>query len=423
LINKKGDLKLPSKKSLKLSAFFNLKETGKYNYIFLAPALGYNYYDNLMIGAVIHNYNIPSNNFQFFATPMYATGSKTLTGLAKAGYTWHSYGMIKKAELSVSGAKFTVDSFKDSTGKKNFLDFNKIVPSLKITFKEKNARSASTKFLQWKTFFIQETGLLFTRDTIRQLDVISYPKIKSYLNQLRFVVDNNRVLYPYKAELQAEQGKDFVRTQFTGNYFFNYSKGGGMDVRIFAGKFFYIGDKTFTKQFATDRYQLNMTGPKGYEDYTYSNYFIGRNEFDKFPSQQVMIRDGGFKVRTDLLSSKIGKTDDWLAALNFKTTLPKGINPLEVLPVKIPVKIFFDLGTYAEAWKKNAATGKFVYDAGFQVSLIKDLVNIYVPVAYSKVYRDYFKSTIPDKRFWKNISFSIDIQNFNLKKLNRMIPF
>ena len=93
----------------------------------------------------------------------------------------------------------------------------------------------------------------------------------------------------------------------------------------------------------------------------------GRNEFKGFRSQQIMIRDGGFKVRSDLLANKIGKTDDWLAAANLTTDFPKQLNPLQVLPVKIPLKIFLDVGTYAEAWKKDAPTGKFIYDAGFQV--------------------------------------------------------
>jgi hypothetical protein len=159
-----------------------------------------------------------------------------------------------------------------------------------------------------------------------------------------------------------------------------------------------------------------MTGANGYEDYTYSNYFTGRNEFEGFRSQQIMIRDGGFKVRSDLLNNKIGKTDDWLAALNLTTDFPKQFNPLQVLPIKIPLKVFLDVGTYAEAWKKDAATGKFIYDGGLQLSFFKNLVNIYIPLIYSKVYSDYFKSTITEKRFWKNISFSIDIQNFRFSK-------
>ena len=237
------------------------------------------------------------------------------------------------------------------------------------------------------------------------------------------MAENKRKLYPYKGALQVEQGEGFVRTNFTGNYYFNYAKGGGINVRLFAGKFFYTAEKTFLKQFETDPYHLNMTGPNGYEDYTYSNYFVGRNEFENFSTQQIMIRDGGFKVRTDLLSSKAGKTDNWLTAINLTTDIPKIINPLQMLPVKIPLKAFLDIGTYAEAWKKNAATGRFVYDAGLQLSLFKDVVNIYVPLLYSKVYSNYFKSTIPEKRFLKNIVFSIDLQNFQLQKIMPQIAF
>ncbi|HAO45559.1 MAG TPA: hypothetical protein PLZ45_16930, partial [Ferruginibacter sp.] len=247
-----------------------------------------------------------------------------------------------------------------------------------------------------------------------------------YINQLRFVLENNRALYPYRGELNIEQGDGFARAGFTGNYFFNYPKGGGLDLRVFAGKFFYLGDKTFLKQFETDPYQLNMTGPKGYEDYTYSNYFIGRSEFDHFSSQQIMIRDGGFKVRTDLLSSKIGKTDNWLMAANFTSTIPNAVNPLSVLPFRLPLKIFLDIGTYAEAWKKNAATGKFIYDAGLQLSLFRNVLNIYIPILYSKEYRDYYRSTMVEtgiKRLVKTVSFSIDIQNLNLRRMVPQIPF
>ena len=418
LLNKKGDLQWSKKKNIKITSFFNFKNTDRYNYVFLSPAAGYNYYDRLMIGGLIHNYTLPQPRFHFFIAPMYGTGSKVFTGIARAGYNLLSYGLIRKAEIIISGSKFTMDDFVDSTGARNYMGFTKWVPSIKLTFKNKNATSAVTKYVQWKTYFIEESNLLFSRDTSTQIETISYPKTKRYLNQLTLSLENNRALYPYSGKLLAEQGKDFMRFAFDGNYYFNYAKGGGMSARIFAGKFIYLGDKTIYKQFSTDRYHLNMTGPNGAEDYTYSNYFIGRNEFEKAPSQQIMMRDGGFKVRTDMRYVKVGKTDDWLTALNLKTDFPKQINPLQVLPFEAPLKVFLDIGTYAEAWKKDAGTGKFIYDAGLQIALFKDIVNIYVPILYSKVYSDYFKQTIPkNKRFWSNISFSIDIQNFKLNKL------
>ncbi len=424
LLSKKGDLKKSTiKKDLRFASFFSLKETDKHHYIFASPAIGYNFYDKLMLGALVHNYTLPLTKFQFVVAPLYATKTKQLNGLGRLGYTFYPGDNGQKFELAVAGASFSGDNFTDSTGTTNAQRFSKIVPSLKYVFANKNPRSSITKFIQWKTFLINEQDLLFTRDTVNQVDVISYPTRSRYINQLQFVIENNRVLYPYKGALQVEQGEGFARLAFTGNYFFNYVKGGGMNVRVFAGKFFYLGDKTFIKQYETDRYHLNMTGPKGNEDYTYSNYFTGRNEFDGFHSQQIMIRDGGFKVRTDYLSNKIGRTDDWLVALNFTSTIPKVINPFAVLPFKLPVKVFADIGTYAEAWKKNAPTGRVVYDAGLQLSLFNNTVNIYVPLLYSKEYKDYFKSTITEKRFWRNIAFSIDLQNISLRKLVPQIPF
>jgi hypothetical protein len=143
---------------------------------------------------------------------------------------------------------------------------------------------------------------------------------------------------------------------------------------------------------------------------------VGRNEFEGARSQQIMIRDGGFKVRTDLLSNKIAKTDNWLAALNLNSDLLQDMKLFSDQSVTNSLKLFLDIGTYAEAWNKNSSTGKFLYDAGLQISMLKNLVNIYIPVLYSKIYTDYYKSTIPKNRFFKTVSFSIDIQNFRLNK-------
>ncbi|MEO8822351.1 MAG: M1 family metallopeptidase, partial [Ginsengibacter sp.] len=416
LLSKKGRLEAPKKKEFKPDFLFNLNKTNKYNYLFLSPALGYNYYDKIMIGGLIHNYTLPEPKFHFFVAPLYSTGSKTFTGIARAGYNIMSYGAIRKAEISLSAEKASMDEFTDSTGRKNYLGFSKIVPSVKLIFRNKNANNPVQKWMQWKTYFINETQLSFNRDTILQQDIITYPKASRYLNQLNFTFQNNRVLNPYSSNLQIQQTNKFLRFSFEGKYFFNYPNGGGMNARLFAGKFMYLGSRTIIKQFETDRYHLNMTGANGYEDYTYSNYFVGRNEFEGAASQQIMMRDGGFKVRSDLLSNKIGKTDNWLTALNLTSDLPKKMNPFVNLTGEHLLKVFLDVGTYAEAWKKNSTTGKFLYDAGLQISLLKDLVNVYIPVLYSKIYSDYYKSTIPKDRLLKTISFSIDIQNFRLNK-------
>jgi hypothetical protein len=136
-----------------------------------------------------------------------------------------------------------------------------------------------------------------------------------------------------------------------------------------------------------------------------------------------MIRDGAFKVRTDQLSQKIGKTDNWLAAVNFVTTVPKNFNPFSMLPVNIPLRIFADIGSYAEAWDRDEDLDRFLFDAGLQLSFAGETVNIYIPLVYSPVFRNYIKSTITEKRLLKTISFSINFFNKSLKKINRELEF
>jgi len=397
--------------------------------LLIGPAIGINNYDRFQVGAFVTNYQLPPSRFFFFAAPLYAPTTKKLTGTGLMNYSIYPDRLFHKVELGVSASTFTIDEFTDDDGNKVYSSFHKIVPSLKLVLNERDPRSTIKKYIQFKTFLINEEALRFYRDTVisNTNDTTISDKYRTLsenrtLNQLKLVIENSRALYPYRGELNIEQGKDFLRTAFTGNYFFNYGVKGGLDLRFFAGKFFYTGARTFARQFSTDRYHLNMTGPNGNEDYTYSDYFVGRNEFEGTASQQIMIRDGGFKVRTDLLADKVGRTDDWLIAVNLASSIPNSINPLSILPIKIPLKIFADIGTYAEAWDRDASTDRFLFDAGLQIQLLGETINIYVPLLYSKVYKDYFQQTLEKKnRLFRTISFSINISGFNLQKFNRSI--
>ncbi|MGV3528416.1 MAG: M1 family metallopeptidase [Flavisolibacter sp.] len=392
--------------------------------ILLSPAIGFNLYDKLMLGGVITNYTLPPQRLQFLAIPLYATGSGKFTGLGKINYNFSTEGWIRKTDLFVNASLFSSSDYTDPEGTRYTTQFEKLVPGIRLTFREKDARSTAHSYLQWKTFLIREQSYRIARDTVFtgadtviQLNV-SFPRDNRYVNRLEFAYSNSRALYPYDLQFRVDQSSDFVRAGFTGKYFFNYAKGGGLQLRMFAGKFFQLNGNT-----ASSRYVLNMSGANGYEDYTYSNYFVGRNEFDNSWSRQLMMRDGGFKIQTEALSQKVGRSDDWLMALNFSSTVPAKLNPLSVLPVKIPLRLFADVGTYAEPWKSNSELDRFLFNAGFSVSLLRDVVQVYFPVVYSKPYKDYFKSMYANNRFFKSVTFSIDLYPDALKKLNRIAEF
>lgn len=418
-------------KKIRPTFLFSERNTDKINYINFAPAAGYNSYDHFMIGALIHNFNRPPSAFQFVLAPLYATNSHQFTGAGYLQYSWfpgsqHQHGHatqplntsqpassipstspIQKITAALEAAKFSSFSGADSNGHPLSGGFYKLAPSLRLTWKNATTRSSMQKWVEWKTYLIGEQA--FAGYVQKSTDSLSYPsgigKYRfRYLNQFSANIEDNRVLYPYKALLQFQQGDRFYRINFTGNYFFNYAEGGGMDLRFFAAKFGYIGSQASSLDLST--YQPKLTGVSGAEDYTYSNYFVGRNDYTGLASQQIMIRDGGLKIRAPNFPWLEGRSDNWVSALNLSSTLPAAI-----MPRWLPLKIFLDIGTYADAWQPNSLTSKFLYTGGLQLSLFHNALNVYAPLLYSSDFSSQLK-TIPDQNtFWKKLSFSIELQN------------
>ncbi|MEO8962586.1 MAG: M1 family metallopeptidase [Ginsengibacter sp.] len=419
LLSKKGSLQLSHKKEFRFKSFFNFKNTDKYNYLFLSPAIGYNYYDNLMIGGLVHNYTLPAEKLQFFASPMYATGSKRLVGIGGLNYHWYPDHTFQKIEVGLNGSSFSSNHSLDTSGRKVFGSFHKVTPYLKVYFKT-DPLSQKISWVDIRSYIIGEKQFDNYSYKSGSDSLVMYPNAMSstnrYINQFSLNGVNRRVLYPYSYQIQLQQGKGFYRLNFTGNYFFNYAKNGGLGARIFAAKFGYIGSKYFGYFYE----QPKLLGGNGLDDYTYSNYFLGRSastsyvnaplKNDGLAAQQVMIQNtGGLKMRIDP-SNVQGQSENWIAALNLNTTLPNNF-----LPPKLPLKLFLDVGTYAEAWDRQTSLAKFLYVGGVQLSLFKNILNIYAPIIYSKDFKEYLKTDKEANKFLKKITFSIDIQNFRVK--------
>jgi hypothetical protein len=411
LLDHKGALPpLPPHRRVKPAFGWNLRHTDSIQYLSFAPALAFNDYDHIMVGAVIHNFNLPPSPIQFYLAPLYGTGSHRLNGAG--GLFWTTYPDYENIRLGISGSRFSTTSALDSNGRRLFGGYYKLTPSLRIVFPQTSPRSTQEIALEWKTYLIGENRL---DDYVQKsTDSFYYPTPGKYsfryLNELNFDIRDNRVLYPYKARLQLQQASGFYRINFTGNYFFNYATGGGLDLRLFGAKFGYLASGETSSDIT--RFEPKLTAVRGDEDYTYDNFFVGRSEFTGLASQQIMNRDGDLHLRTDLFQSLQGRSDNWVASLNLRTTLPGAI-----VPQWLPLKLFFDVGTYSGAWANNPPTSHFLYVGGLELDLFHDVLHIYAPLVYSSDFSNQLK-TVPDQNsFGKKISFSIDIRNIDPRKL------
>ncbi len=429
LLNTTGALPATTiKKTIKIFPFFNFKDTDKHNYIFVAPSIGYNNYNKLMLGIVVHNYTLPSTNLQFAITPLFSTNSKKLNGIGEVNYNWYLNNTFSRIVLGINAAKFSTNYSLDTNLNKIFSGFSKIVPTIKLYLNQKN-KSSTTKWFDLRLYNLVENSLNNYEYINGSDSSIRYPtainQSKRFISQLSFNTENTRVLYPYSYQLQLQSSKDFYRINITGNSFFNYAKGGGLQARIFFAKFGYIGGQNFTSY----PYLPKLLAGNGEQDYTYNNYFLGRTastSLGQIPisnggiaAQQIMINNGGgLKLRLDPYSGIQGYSDNWLAAINLSSTIPD-----KILPAKIPLKVFLDLGTQAEAWKNNSGTPRFVYVGGFQISLLKNIVHIYAPVFYSKIYKQQLVTDKEANKFINKITFSVDIQKLSIKNLIPQLNF
>ncbi len=424
LLNNTGQLIRPTKRATKFTGFFNLDNTHTNNYIGIAPAFGFNNYDKFSIGLLIHNYNIPANAFQFVATPMFATGSKQLVGYARAGYTFYPKGHLQKTEIYASAARFNIDKGTTLDDCKIFKGFSKITPGVYLELKKKKPTATLRKWMDIRSWIISEQQLE-QEPKPAPADTLFYDlraaSKTTVIPQVTIGLTNDRGLYPWRAELAVQQVKDVFRTTLMANYFLNFNEHNeGIAVRFFFGKIFYTKAKTDLLRSENSRYHFTMYGPNGVQDYTYSNPLAERNQSTSLLGRQIMMRDGGFKYRSDysvvqpgLKANGIDFFDNWLSSANFVIDLPRKLNPFSVLPFKVPLKIFADVGTSASPWTAGSELPKFLYSMGLELPLFK-VITVYYPLIQSKAFEEPNSVNDPTRAggpsWWqKRLTFSVDI--------------
>jgi hypothetical protein len=154
---------------------------------------------------------------------------------------------------------------------------------------------------------------------------------------------------------------------------------------------------------ATYRYWLTSTySPKN--DYLNYGTYFGRSEREGLASRQLAITEGGGKFATPLYGFPLGRSDNWLIGINIKTDLPL---------INLPIRLYFDASTYADAAKISPSGSKLLYSGGLELHALRDIFLLHVPLIMSRDYMDYQTSMYPDNKLAKSISFSIQFQNIN----------
>jgi hypothetical protein len=382
---------------LQLKTFVGIN-TAEKDRLFISPAFANNQYDGIMAGLVFHDLTLPENRFRFALAPLYSFGTRSVAGTGSIGYLWYSDGLFKEIMLQADGKSFHDNETLINLTAPLYTRYAKAAPSLNFIFNEHNPLSTVTRALTVKGYYVTEENIFFA-------DSLSKPVLHTQQNMyglVRYHHTNDRTYNPFNYSVEYHGNGDFGKLSAEGNIRIDYDvKNKSLYVRGYLGKYFAINNDPAV----TSRYELNSSF-NGMDDYLYDGTYKGRNEINGLGAHQVSIQEGGFKVPVYNMTDR---SDNWLAAINLATDLPKW-------KINLPIRLFFDAGLIPNAAPSftHSSSTTMIYDGGVEFYVIKNIVSVYLPVIMSDDFRNYLTNTYGRKHvFERSISFTLQLQNIN----------
>lgn len=385
----------------KIRLFPSLNNTFGKDEMFILPAIGWNAYDGFMAGATLSNKDLIPTPFEFSLTPLYSSEFQNLAGLGSISLrNYPISGIFSEVGIQLSGKRFGYDLYENNTQTPlaitkplSYSQWNSIVA---FGFRKPEAWSSINKRLE-----LQLLGIYSQTPVFSILDgnvKRTFETIDRYHGSIRYEILDTRIIDPYHFQISLENGDRYMKIFSEFNYRFSYKKPKkGLDVRFFAGGF--IDNQS--------PYNVNfrMSSWNGSNDYLFEEMYLGRNQTTGLWSKQMLVRDGGFISPTPL-----GQTNKWIAALHMSTDNP----------TPVPIRFFFNLGTF------DGITDLFsdiddpvMYEGGVTLSLIKDIVEIHMPLFYSEGIKRTFDTN--NVKFAERIRFVLDLSQLSFESFRKRV--
>lgn len=402
---------LKTYRKIEVMPFLNL-EKPQYQQVYYSPIIGANLYNKTMLGMAFYNSLIPRKKTEYVLAPMYAFGTKDLTGYFNIHRRFFTQGKIREFQLGLDVARFGTADYtdgylirEDSLGPiygQEFVNrvYEKVAPRITIFFASANPRTDAEKSVNIRYVMINEqvqTSSLFK----------DFNKHYGYLNA-RYSQVQSRKVNPYSLHIdyqlgQAESQFQKITAEFQAFVDYGEEKK-GLLVRAFAGGFIQKpGEGKDTRTY------FRLADNNGYYDYLYDESQFGRgnnrvNESTLF-TQQLMPGTTGF--RTYALA--VGATDSWVGALNFTSTIP-GV---------LPLRIFADVaGINAKQLTTNGNTNQTTitytanvhYVTGVSIWPLRDILQVNFPLFTDAVTQERWDQ---QNSYWQRITFSLKLNALN----------
>ncbi|MEZ4919197.1 MAG: M1 family metallopeptidase [Saprospiraceae bacterium] len=385
------------------------------------PWVGWNQYDNAVLGLLFYNTPVPTSKFQYYFAPAIGAGSGECVGIADVRYRLFPGGLFPRIVLGVNAKTFNFDyNWRD----KYYTRYYRVAPQIEFDLRSGNKTFEHS--IRLRSLFIgTEEG---EYDDIGKLTGTKFQK--SLIHEIRYAGENMAFPNPFQYSFALEQqsydlitGADahYLRASLEWKQDFYYKNKRRITARAFAGFFLENTQResgAVSNSIARGSFALN---PQGFNDYQFDQWFLGRSENTGILSRQVSQTQGGFKNAFGApYAGSVGNSNNYILALNLKADLPVR------LPLGIPLKPWFDIGYFDDAsplGSTRPSSEMLLWSGGFMLEFLKGGIEVYFPLVNSKSLRDrYCEYSGGDDsgglfcggNYWKWVSWSF--------RLNRIDP-
>lgn len=397
---------------------FGLAESKKNNIINIMPSIGWNNCDKTILGILVSNPILPGRNFRYYFAPMIATAGGSIVGQGRVEQNFYSYQNPERVAIGIFGKTYTneVANSNNSFGDFNYrARYSKIAPYMTAEFGR--WKSWSHKLTLTSNIIIKERGNFSDLG-----EYIGKKSENSYIHTLDYDLSSHHALRPTNARIRIEQQsyndkENYIKLSLDYRTKLYYSTKRSIDIRVFAGGFL---ENTKRKSgavnsdfFARGSMSLASTGS---DDYLFEGPYLGRTTTSGFFSKQVDISDGGFKFPVGYKYGQFGYTNSFLTSINLKAGLPAD------MPLKLPLKPYFDLGYFDDqrpinsdkSWQDNV-----VWAGGFMLDFM-DFAGIYFPIIQSKALDEQYKQSV-GANYLSRITFSVQVPVLRISEIIKSI--
>ena len=379
-----------------------------YRDLYALPVGGWNAYDGLLAGAVLHNYAALPKPLEWMIAPEYGFKSKSLLGYGEL--FWQAFPRTGPFQKIRAGLDFRRFHFQENGNLDYRLDYLRWSPQLSLKLKQAPLAWHS-HFINWNAVAVQQaaaqfdasgkfTGTSKTPLFFQELQVKRLNRHPLRASQLILTLDHQR--YEVFRERQ-----DYLRLSLEHDIRWLFQENKGIRLRTFAGTFL-LNPRRNSGALLPGAFSL--TG-QGFNDIRYSEYYFGRSEPEGWTTQQIALREGGFKNAFGRAFSE-GRSNSWMLAFNLSTDLPPR------LPSWLPLQPYFDAAYVKDARPSGIAgdaPNEFWWSGGLSLRYFQGQANVYFPLVHAKNIRDLYGAS-GRSNFGSRITFSLNMSPPQLLK-------